>query len=80
MIVKKVQNDQNQNILLIVHDEKGNADSLIDKLYTFLEDQVIYHQSGITPTQNLHSRYFLSEVTEVEDRSSEIEESDDDDG
>jgi hypothetical protein len=75
MIVKKVQNAQSQNTLLIVHDDTGNANSLIDILYLFLQDQVIYHQGRTLPEQDLVSRYFLSEVTEGEARSSEVQES-----
>ena len=48
MIVKKVQNEQNQNTLLIVNDNSGNADSIIESLYTLLQDLVIYHQTGQT--------------------------------
>lgn len=69
MIVKKVQNENNQNILLIVHDERGHADDIITKLYKFIEDQVIYHQINTLPTEDLVRRYFLSEMTdhEIED-------------
>lgn len=75
MIVKKVQNALNQNTLLIVHDDTGNADALIDTLYTFIQDQVIYHQGGTLPSEDLVGRYFLSDMTEGEARSSEVEES-----
>lgn len=67
MIVKKVQNAQSQNTLLIVHDESGRASDIINKLYTFLEDQVIYHQSNELPSEDLVDRYFLSEIKELEE-------------
>jgi len=67
MIVKKVQNAQSQNTLLIVHDDTGNANSLIDILYLFLQDQVIYHQGRTLPEQDLVSRYFLSEIRDTND-------------
>lgn len=71
MIVKKVQNALNQNTLLIVHDDTGNADALIDTLYTFIQDQVIYHQGGTLPSEDLVGRYFLSEIQESDDAKPE---------
>ena len=34
--VKQLQNDQNQNVLLIVHDESGRSHDLINKLIKIL--------------------------------------------
>lgn len=67
MIVKKVQNQANQNVLLIVHDDSGAADIIISSMYKLLEDMVIYHQSGNLPNTSLVNRYFLSEVQESDD-------------
>lgn len=70
MIVKKVLNQELKlNTLLIVHDDNGSAHDLIDRIYKLIEDQVIYHQSGNLPPEDLTSRYFLSEMTEGEARS-----------
>ena len=74
MIVKRVQNALNQNILLIVHDDKGNADTIIANLYKFLEDQVIYHQSNTIPDSDLVDRYFLSEMIGPDPEVEELDE------
>jgi len=38
MKVKKLQNDQDRNVLLVVHDETGQAHDIIESLSTLLRD------------------------------------------
>lgn len=40
MKIKKLQNDQNQSVLLIVHDENGQAHDIIESLCILLQDLV----------------------------------------
>jgi len=49
MKVRKVQDDRERDVLLVVHDETGNASNIINSLYTLLQDLARWEQTGEIP-------------------------------
>lgn len=64
MIVKIVQDEAHQNVLLVVHDETGQAHDVIEKVLIYLQDLTIYNQIGRIP-DDLSTKYFGESKREI---------------
>jgi len=57
MILRTLKNDQDELVLLAVHDPSGNAANILSKTIRFLADQAEYFHTG-KPPNDLLKRYF----------------------